>query len=254
MHSGIKKANLLVGIFNATERTCLYHWYTVLRGPCTFDASCYVGVCTFVVVYVCRYMYIWALIHIYIYIHMYFLYILWILDACHCTWQITTQYTTSTQELGKHLMNLFKVVSRYIHHSRMIAPGNHIRPSPTVHIYHSLHHVTMSKAWKDFLWYKKSEIGSHWISFNALEGWRCFLHRRCGSVGWVGGFHQPASVRGGVHKTFQSWTMQTTKIRRTPAPRLSIQCVDSSWSKYIYFFDVHQYCSQQGWTWITSNY
>lgn len=29
------------------------------------DASCYVGVCTFVVVYVCRYMYIWALIYIY---------------------------------------------------------------------------------------------------------------------------------------------------------------------------------------------
>ena len=29
------------------------------------DSSCYVGVCTFVVVYVCRYMYIWALIYIY---------------------------------------------------------------------------------------------------------------------------------------------------------------------------------------------
>ena len=72
IHSGIKKANLLVGIFNATERTCLCQWYTVLRGPCMSDASCYVGVCTFVVVYVCRYMYIWALI--YIYTHMYFLY------------------------------------------------------------------------------------------------------------------------------------------------------------------------------------
>ena len=100
---------------------------------------------------------------------------------------------------------------------------------------------------------RKSEIGSHWISFNALEGWRCFLHRRCGSVGWVGGFHQPASVKGGVDKTLESWTMQTTRIRRTPVPRLSIQCVDAFWSKYIYFFDVHQYCSQQGWTWITSN-
>ena len=136
----MKKANLLVGIFNATERTCLCQWYTVLRGPCMSDASCYVGVCTFVVVYVCRYMYIWALI--YIYIHT-CISCIWILDACHCTWQIKTQYTTSAQELGKHLMNLFKVVSRYIHHSRMTAPGNHIRPSPTVHIslFAPCHHV-----------------------------------------------------------------------------------------------------------------
>lgn len=37
-------------------------------------------------------------------------------------------------------MNLFKVVSRYIHHSRMIAP---VRPSPTVHIslFAPCHHV-----------------------------------------------------------------------------------------------------------------
>lgn len=80
--------------------------------------------------------------HIYIYIHT-CISCIWILDACHCTWQIKTQYTTSAQELGKHLMNLFKVVSRYIHHSRMTAPGNHIRPSPTVHIslFAPCHHV-----------------------------------------------------------------------------------------------------------------
>ena len=94
------------------------------------------------------------------------------------------------------------IKSRYIPHSRMIAPRYHIRPSPTLHIplvFTPGHHVKSLEGFHVIQETRKLDrTGSALLP--SLEGWRCFIHHRCGSVGGVGGFPQPAPVRGGWTK------------------------------------------------------
>lgn len=105
------------------------------------------------------------------------------------------------------------IKSRYIHHSRMIAPRYHIRPSPALHIplvFTPGHHV---KSLEGFHRYKKLE---NWIELDQLY---CPLWK-VGDASFTTGVDQ---LEGLEDKTLESRTMQTTRITRTPVPRLSIQ-------------------------------